>query len=70
MNGNVGFDDSVSISYKVATNKEAACPEYQTRDSGSGNGFSSGVSDMVFQQRTMEAVAAREKGKWWELAQK
>ena len=55
---NGSFYGSVSVSCKVAANKEAARPEYQTQDSGNRDGVSPGVLDTVFQRRTAAAAAA------------
>ena len=60
------LDGSISVSWNVAADKEAPHSEYQTWDSGSGEGVLPGVLDMVFQRRTAAAAAAgnrNEEGK-------
>ena len=42
----------------AAANKKSARPEYQMQDSGSGDGVSLGISYIVCQRQTEEAVLA------------
>ena len=67
---NGGLGGSVSISCRVADNKEASCPVYQTGYSGSGDGVLPNLLDTAFQRRTAEAAAAGSRNgsdKRWEV---